>query len=256
MTILLKELHLYRNGKTILQDVTWEVQAGEHWAVLGLNGSGKTTLLKVINGYLWPNEGSVQVFGETFGRTDIREVRKSIGWVSAAMIEEFDRRDPAIEIVLSGAYGAIRLFESVSEAEIAEGVQMMDRFGIVHLANCPFEYLSQGERQRVQIARAMMAKPKLLILDEPCTGLDLIEREHLLHIISEVAEAGNVTILYVTHHVEEILPCFTHTLLMRDGRVFAQGESAMLLNQRTLSSFFNHDVAVQLENGRAWVAVK
>ena len=254
--IRIQDLLLYRNGKTILQDVSWEVQKGEHWAILGLNGSGKTTLLKVINGYLWPNGGSVQVLGETFGKTDIREVRKSIGWVSAAMIEEFDRRDPAIEIVLCGKYGAIRLFESVSEEEIAEGVRMMERFGIVHLANTAFEYLSQGERQRVQIARALMAKPKLLILDEPCTGLDLIEREHLLKMISEVAEEGDTTLLYVTHHVEEILPCFTHVLFMRDGQVFAQGESARLLNKETLSSFFNHDLAIQLENGRAWVAVK
>lgn len=254
--IRVKDLLVYRNGKTILQDVSWEVQNGEHWAILGLNGSGKTTLLKVINGYLWPNEGSVQVLGETFGKTDIREVRKSIGWVSAAMIEEFNRRDPAIEVVLSGKYGAIRLFEKVDDEEIAEGVQMMERFGVVHLANTAFEYLSQGERQRVQIARAMMAKPKLLILDEPCTGLDLIEREHLLKTISEVAEQGDVAILYVTHHVEEILPCFTHALLMRDGKIFAQGESGQLLNEETLSSFFNHDLAVQLENGRAWVAVK
>ena len=254
--IRVEDLLVYRNGKTILQDVSWEVQNGEHWAILGLNGSGKTTLLKVINGYLWPNEGSVQVLGETFGKTDIREVRKSIGWVSAAMIEEFDRRDPAIEVVLSGKYGAIRLFEKVNDEEIAEGVQMMERFGVVHLANTAFEYLSQGERQRVQIARAMMAKPKLLILDEPCTGLDLIEREHLLKTISEVAEQGDVAILYVTHHVEEILPCFTHALLMRDGKIFAQGERSRLLNEETLSSFFNHDLAVQLENGRAWVAVK
>lgn len=254
--IRMENLLLYRNGKTILQDVSWEVRDGEHWAILGLNGSGKTTLLKVINGYLWPNEGSVQVLGETFGKADIREIRKSIGWVSAAMVEEFDRRDPAIEIVLSGKYGAIRLFESVAEAEIAEGVHIMEHFGIAHLANRPFEYLSQGERQRVQIARAMMAQPKLLILDEPCTGLDLIEREHLLHTIRDLAESGNVTLLYVTHHVEEILPCFTHTLLMQDGRVFAQGERDVLLNGKTLSSFFNHDVAVQLENGRAWIAVK
>jgi iron complex transport system ATP-binding protein len=254
--IQMKDLLLYRNGKTILRDVSWKVQEGEHWAILGLNGSGKTTLLKVINGYLWPNEGSVQVLGESFGEANIREVRKSIGWVSAAMIEEFDRRDPAIEIVLSGKYGAIRLFESVTEAEIAEGFQMMKRFGVAHLVNSAFEYLSQGERQRVQIARAMMARPKLLILDEPCMGLDLIEREHLLNTISELATEGNVTILYVTHHVEEVLPCFTHILLLREGQVFAQGESSLLLTEETLSSFFKQDIAVQLEKGRAWVAVK
>ena len=254
--INIENLLLYRNGKVILNDVSWRVKKGEHWAILGLNGSGKTTLLKVINGYLWSNGGTVQVLGETYGKTDVREVRKSIGWVSAAMIEEFDRRDPAIEIVLSGKYGAIRLFESVNDEEIQEGVHMMERFGVVHLANTSFEHLSQGERQRVQIARALMAKPKLLILDEPCTGLDLIERENLLKTIAQVAEQGDTTLIYVTHHVEEVLPCFTHVLLMREGRVFAQGVHEKLLNETTLSKFFNHPIAVQKENGRAWIAVK
>ncbi|MCT6925620.1 ABC transporter ATP-binding protein [Metasolibacillus sp.] len=254
--IQLENVLLYRNGKTILQDINWKVQRGEHWAILGLNGSGKTTLLKVINGYLWSNEGTVQVLGETYGKTDMREIRKSIGWVSAAMIEEFNRLDPVIEIVLSGKFGAIRLFESVTEEEIQEGASLLEQFGIRHLANTSFEFLSQGERQRVQIARALMAKPKLLILDEPCTGLDLIERENLLHIIAQIAQQEDVTLIYVTHHVEEILPCFSHTLLMRGGQVFAQGERANLLTEQCLSEFFQHPVAVQFEKQRAWVAVK
>ncbi|MEC1180385.1 ABC transporter ATP-binding protein [Metasolibacillus meyeri] len=254
--ICIENVLLYRNRKIILQDINWNVQRGEHWAILGLNGSGKTTLLKVINGYLRINEGSVQVLGETYGKTDMREIRKSIGWVSSAMIEEFNRLDPVIEIVLSGKFGAIRLFESVTEEEIEEGARLLEQFGIRHLANTAFEFLSQGERQRVQIARALMAKPKLLILDEPCTGLDLIERENLLHIIAQIADNDEVTLLYVTHHVEEILPCFSHTLLMRDGQVFAQGKRENLLTEQCLSEFFQHPVAVQFEKQRAWVAVK
>ncbi|KYG91514.1 molybdenum ABC transporter ATP-binding protein [[Bacillus] sp. KCTC 13219] len=254
--IAIENLLLYRNGKTILQDISWKVQRGEHWAILGLNGSGKTTLLKVINGYIWSNEGVVQVLGETYGKADMREVRKSIGWVSAAMIEEFNRLDPVIEIVLSGKFGAIRLFESVSDEEIEEAIGLLEQFGIRHLANTAFEFLSQGERQRVQIARALMAKPKLLILDEPCSGLDLIERENLLQTIAQIADKGDVTLLYVTHHVEEILPCFSHTLLMRDGQIFAQGLREQHLTAACLSEFFGQKVAVQMEKQRAWVAIK
>ncbi len=254
--IHLENILLYRNGKTILRNITWSVEKAQHWAILGLNGSGKTTLLKVLNGYLWPNGGSIEVLGQTYGKVDIREIRKSIGWVSAAMIEEFDRRDPAIEIVLSGKYGAIRLFEKVKERDIQEGVAMLERFGIASLANREFEYLSAGERQRLQIARALMAKPEILILDEPCTGLDVIEREHLLQTMAQVAADGNITLLYVTHHVEEVLPCFSHVLLMREGEIFAQGERSELLTEQVLSNFFRHSLTIQYENDRAWLAIK
>lgn len=255
--IQINNVELYRNRKTILHNVSWNVEKGQHWVILGLNGSGKTTLLKVLNGYLWPNGGSVSVLGEKYGNTNIREVRKSIGWVSSAMIDQFDLRDPAIEIVLSGKFGAIRLFESVSEEEINEAVTMMKRLNCDHLVNKPFELLSHGERQRVQIARALMAKPKLLILDEPTTGLDLIERERLLKTIEQLASSENSpTLIYVTHHVEEILPCFSHILLMRDGEVFASGERDLLLTEETLSVFFEHPLRITYENERAWVAVK
>ncbi len=255
--IQIKNVELYRNQKTILHNVSWHVEKGQHWVILGLNGSGKTTLLKVINGYLWPNGGSVSILGETFGQTDIREVRKNIGWVSSAMIDQFDFRDPAIEIVLSGKFGAIRLFESVSEDEINEAVNMMKRLNCDHLVNKPFEYLSHGERQRVQIARALMAKPKLLILDEPTTGLDLIERERILSTISKLVNSeDSPTILYVTHHVEEILPCFTHVLCMRDGEVFSSGVRDEYLTTENLSQFFNHPLTINYESNRAWVALK
>lgn len=252
----IRHLLLYRNGKTILQDIDWHVERGQHWAILGLNGSGKTTLLKVINGYIWPNEGTVEVLGQKYGQTDMREIRRHIGWISAHMIEQFHRQDPVIEIVLSGKFGAFRLFQSVSEEEINEAVVLLEQFGIQHLANMLFEHLSQGERQRVQIARALMAKPQLLILDEPCTGLDLIERENLLQLIAQIAKDEEVTLLYVTHHVEEILPCFSHVLLLKEGSIYAQGERLKQLTTTSLSEFFARPVSVQNEDGRAWLALK
>lgn len=255
--IHIENIHLYRNEKKILNDLSWHVQKGQHWAILGLNGSGKTTLLKVINGYIWPNEGNVQVLGETFGKTYIPKLRSRIGWVSNAMIDNFNWQDNAIEIVLSGKFGALRLFNDVTEEEIDHAVSIMKHFHCDHLANKSFEHLSQGERQRVQIARAIMAEPEILILDEPCGGLDLIERENLLQTIEQIAVTENgPTLIYVTHHVEEILPCFSHVLLMKDGKNIAADTRETILTGQLLSDFFGRSVSLQIESERAWVAIK
>ncbi|MGN7479669.1 ABC transporter ATP-binding protein [Solibacillus silvestris] len=255
--IHIENIHLYRNDKVILNNLSWHVQKGEHWAILGLNGSGKTTLLKVINGYIWPNGGKVQVLDETYGQTYIPKLRTRIGWVSNAMIDNFNWQDNAIEIVLSGQFGALRLFEEVSDEDIEKAVSIMKHFNCDHLANKSFEHLSQGERQRVQIARALMAEPEILILDEPCGGLDLIERENLLQTIGKIASGENCpTLIYVTHHVEEILPCFNHVLLMKDGKDIAANTRDIILNEQLLSEFFGRAVSLQMERGRAWVAVK
>lgn len=255
--IHIENIHLYRNDKQILNDLSWHVQKGQHWAILGLNGSGKTTLLKVINGYIWPNEGKVQVLGETYGKTYIPKLRTRIGWVSNAMIDNFNWQDNAIEIVLSGKFGALRLFNDVTEEEIDHAVSIMKHFHCDHLANKSFEHLSQGERQRVQIARAIMADPEILILDEPCGGLDLIERENLLQTIDQIAEAENgPTLIYVTHHVEEILPCFSHVLLMKDGKNVEANTREVVLTNELLSDFFGREISLQIERERAWVAIK
>ena len=255
--IHIENIHLYRNDKKILDDLSWHVQKGQHWAILGLNGCGKTTLLKVINGYIWPNEGKVQVLGETYGKTYIPKLRTRIGWVSNAMIDNFNWQDNAIEIVLSGKFGALRLFNDVTEEEIDHAVSIMKHFHCDHLANKSFEHLSQGERQRVQIARAIMADPEILILDEPCGGLDLIERENLLQTIEQIAQAENgPTLIYVTHHVEEILPCFSHVLLMKDGKNVEANAREVVLTDELLSDFFGREISLQIERERAWVAIK
>ncbi|MEG0385371.1 MAG: ABC transporter ATP-binding protein [Solibacillus sp.] len=255
--IHIENIHLYRNEKVILKDFSWHVEKDQHWAILGLNGSGKTTLLKVINGYIWPNAGTVKVLGETYGKTYIPKLRMRIGWVSNAMIDNFNMQDNAIEIVLSGMFGALRLFEKVSDADIKKAVEVMTHFNCAHLANKTFEHLSQGERQRVQIARAIMANPEILILDEPCGGLDLIERENMLQTIEQISkQPGGPTLIYVTHHVEEILPCFSHVLLMKDGQAYDQGNRQALLTEQQLSAFFNTPIHLQMERDRTWVALK
>jgi len=255
--ISVENVTLRRNNKTILNHISWSVKKGEHWSILGLNGSGKTTLLNVINGYIWPTEGKVNVLGRTFGQTNLPQLRKEIGWVSSSIQQRFHNYDKVLNIVLSGKFASIGLYDQVELRDIEQAIQLMKLLNCEHLRHQEYDILSQGERQRVLIARALMASPKLLILDEPCTGLDLIAREHLLQFIKKIAnEPNGPTLIYVTHHVEEILPCFTHTLFMREGEVFSSGKTEEQLTEATLSSFFNRPIAVQYQQNRTWIALK
>lgn len=255
--IKVEDLTLIRNNKTILNHVSWSVKKGEHWCLLGLNGSGKTTLLKVINGYLWPTEGKVQVLGETFGQTNLPELRKEIGWVSSSIQQQIRGYDKVLSIILSGKFASIGLYDEVEKKDIEQATSLMKLLNCEHLKNQPYEILSQGERQRVLIARALMSSPKILILDEPCTGLDLIERENLLQFIEKIANDSNgPTLIYVTHHVEEILPLFTHTLFLRKGEVFDSGRTDEKLTETNLSLFFNRPIIVQQQQNRSWIALK
>ncbi|WP_042347732.1 ABC transporter ATP-binding protein [Bacillus massiliigorillae] len=246
-----------RNNKDILKNVSWSVNKGEHWCLLGLNGSGKTTLLNVINGYIWPMKGKVEVLGNLFGQTNIPELRKEIGWVSSSIQQKFNETDTVLEVVLSGKFASIGLYEHVENNEIEHAKSILRMLNCEKLQFQNYGVISQGERQRVLIARALMSSPKLLILDEPCNGLDLIAREQLLKYIEKIAEnPSGPTLIYVTHHVEEILPCFTHSLLMREGEVFSQGATQEQLTEANLSSFFQHPVAVQVQQNRTWIALK
>lgn len=244
-----------REHKTLLSGVTWRVRRGEHWALLGLNGSGKTTLLNIITGYIWPTQGSVAVLGETFGAVDLRELRKSIGWVSSSLQEKLHVNDRTQYVVLSGKFATIGLYDKPDEADFARAAELMGQLGCGHLWDRPYQTCSQGEKQKVLIARALMASPKLLILDEPCNGLDLFARETLLSGIEALASQANTpTFVYVTHHTEEILPMFGHTLLLRRGEVFDAGETSALLTEERLSRFFELPVDVHWRQGRAWLA--
>ena len=259
MFILLsvENVSLRKVNKSILHNVSWSVQRGEHWCLLGLNGSGKTTLLNVINGYIWPNEGKVKVLGQVFGETNLPELRKQIGWVNAAFQQQFQENNLVLEVVLSGKFASIGLYEQVQQADLNEALKFLALMDCEELKGQNYGTLSQGERQRVLIARALMAKPQLLILDEPCNGLDLLAREHLLQYIEKLTKDNDgPTIIYVTHHVEEILPCFTHTLLLRQGEVFSVGETKEQLTEEKLSSFFERPVSLQKQQNRVWLALK
>lgn len=233
------------------------MEKGEHWSILGLNGSGKTTLLNVVNGYLFPSSGKVEVLGHVFGKANIPDLRKEIGYISSSLQLKLKEFDNVLAIVLSGKFASIGLYEAVEQKDVDQALEYLRLLQCEYLQDEQYGLLSQGERQRILIARALMANPKILILDEPCNGLDLIAREELLKFIEKISTQENApTMIYVTHHVEEILPCFTKTLLMKNGQVFAQGFSNNLLTESTLSEFFEHPVSIQNEQNRTWLALK
>lgn len=252
----LDDVSLHRGGKQILRGVCWRVRPGEHWALLGANGSGKTTLLRVATGYLWPSRGRVAVLGQQFGRIDLRVLRRRIGWASSALGEMISRAQSARQIVLSGAFASTALWDPPSGRQRRRAERLMAMLDIARLGEQPYGTLSLGEQQRALIARALMPEPDLLILDEPCAGLDLPGREVLLRTIDALAvEHRNMTLVMVSHHIEEILPRFTHALVLRDGRVLAAGAKAEVFTPEVLSRAFDLPVQLDLRDGRYWPRV-
>lgn len=256
MIIDVKNVTWRRDNTVILRDINWQVKDTEHWCIVGLNGSGKTSLLKIICGYTWPTSGEVNVLGNRYGEVDLREMRKSIGWVSTALMAQMHDNETAFRLVLSGREATIGLYTTPTKEDMDKASELLHTFGCDALRDRPFHALSQGERQKVLIARALMASPKLLILDEPCTGLDLLSREQLLAMIEKIAkQPDGPTLLYVTHHIEEILPCFTHTLLIKEGAVEAAGENRDILTPAQLTRFFGVPIDIRTSQGRSWVSI-
>lgn len=256
MKIQLQQVSLVREGVRLLDDINWTVNSGEHWAIIGLNGSGKTLMLNIVNGYLFPSQGQVQVLGKKFGSYDLRELRKSIGWVSSSLQERLYEEEMALAIVLSGKHATIGLYQEPTQEDVEQAASLLEMFGVLKVADRPYRTLSQGERQKVLIARALMSQPKLLVLDEPCTGLDVFAREQILETIDTISKAPEApTLLYVTHHIEEILPIFSHTLLLREGQVFQSGKTRDLINTSTFSDFLQTEVQIQWEGERPWLTM-
>lgn len=247
----------YTQGTTeILRDVSWQLDAGAHWAILGPNGSGKTTLLKIACGYVWPSAGTVLRGGEQL--VDLREWRKRIGWISSELVAQVPKKDTAVETVVTGrtAQVGLRYLPTFypTEAEFAEARARLDSIGCAALADKPFGVLSQGERQQVLFARATMAEPVLLVLDEPCAGMDPGVRERFLHWLDgQLAESDGPSTLFVTHHVEEIMPSVEQTLIIREGQIVQQGTTGEVVTQSIIESAYNIKLAELRESGgRRW----
>jgi iron complex transport system ATP-binding protein len=232
-------LRVLRGRAVILDGIDWEVRAGEHWVMLGANGSGKTSLLSALTGYLMPTDGDVEVLGERYGESDWRELRCRVGLVSSSIRQQMADDEPALVTVVSGKYAVIDLWQSPTTAERREARRILAQVECSKLAGRRWGVLSQGERQRVLIGRALMARPELLILDEPCAGLDPAAREHFLQFIQRLgSRRSGPALILVTHHVEEVMPVFTHALVLRDGRVLAGGRKGEVLNSTNLSRAF------------------
>jgi iron complex transport system ATP-binding protein len=254
--VRLDHISFIKDHRSILHDVSILIKKGQHWAIIGPNGSGKTSLVSMINGYHHPSEGKAEVLGRKFGKTDLRELRLQIGEASSEIKNMLHTEDNVTDIVLSGRFATIGLYEMPSTRDVEKARILLEFFGLSEMARRPFNILSSGEQQKTLLARALMPDPELLVLDEPCAGLDLGAREELLDAVQKMCMAsGSPTIILVTHHIEEIVPAVTHVLALRQGRVVAQGAKKDVLTGELLSRTFDLNIEVHYRGGRVWPVV-
>lgn len=252
-----KNVSWRRSGEEILSNLNWEMEQHQHWAILGLNGSGKTSLLNIVTGYQFPTAGEVAVLGNVFGKTNLPELRREIGFVSSSL-DRFSNSlnyETAEDVILSGKFASIGLYEEVTRDDIEKAESLLYSLRLEYLKGKHFRLLSQGEKRRVLIARALMANPKILILDEPCTGLDILSREEVLQLMKEIVK-NNCHLIYVSHHIEELVEEITHALLLHDGKIIAAGPKLEVLTDEILTEAFKTPVSIRWEEGRPWLAVK
>jgi iron complex transport system ATP-binding protein len=250
--IAVERVGVTRSRNQLLHDLTWRVELDERWVVLGANGAGKTTLLNLVAGNLHPTRGTVYVLGERLGRTDVQELRTRIGLSTAALADRFPADESVRDLVMTAAWSVVGRFqERYDQVDESRATGLLAEWGVAALADRSYRTLSEGERKRVQIARALMPDPELLMLDEPAAGLDLGAREGLVARLAALAEDPDApTLVLVTHHVEEIPPGFTHALLLRDGTAVAQGLIGDTLTDELLSATFDTPLRVTSVDGR------
>ncbi|MBF6606171.1 MAG: ATP-binding cassette domain-containing protein [Chloroflexi bacterium] len=248
----LERVGVRRDGRWILDDVDWTVHRGQRWVVVGPNGAGKTTLASIVATYLWPTRGTIEVLGAQIGRVDARELRRRIGLVSAALAARLEDRLTAFDAVVAARDAALApWWSSFDDDDRALALAALTRMGCRHLAERTMGSLSSGERQRVQIARTLMADPDLLVLDEPAAGLDLGAREELVERIEGLADAPSpAAIVLVTHHLEEIPSGMTHALILAAGRVVAAGPLETTITSDFLSAAYGTPLRVERSDGR------
>lgn len=250
--IAVEGVRLSRSGSALLHDLTWRVEPDERWVVLGPNGAGKTSLLNLAAGQLHPTGGTVAVLGERLGGTDLHELRTRIGLSTAALAERLPPEERVRDLVVTAAWSVLGRFrEAYDPVDEQRAAWLLQQWGVAELADRRFGTLSEGERKRVQIARALMPDPELLLLDEPAAGLDLGGREELVAQLERLAaDPAAPTLVLVTHHVEEIPAGFTHALLLRDGMPVAQGLLGDTVTDELLSETFGTALRVTRADGR------
>lgn len=254
-TLDVQDIH-FRRGRGILHGITWKVEPGQHWCVLGPNGCGKTSLINIITGYDCATSGTISVDGSTFGQDDWREVRKRVGLVASTLTTYLEASEPVQDVIASGREAKINLWETASDQLHREARKLLKRMGCGYLGRSLWGVLSQGEKQKVLICRALMAKFRVLILDEPCAGLDPVAREHFLVWLQELCTRENApSLIMVTHHVEEILPSMTHVLVLKAGSVLAAGPKEEVLSSAVLSEAYGAPVSLSHRGTRYQLSI-
>ena len=248
--VQIKNATVYLKNTPVLKSIDWTVRAGEHWALVGNNGSGKTTLLKLIFGELLPIDGGTVHWFNSRAWHGLADIREQVGYVSAEYQENYDRNVTGLEVVESGFFASIGLWQNVNTKQKKRAEECLHLLEIDHLSQKPFRSMSYGEARRVLLARALVHRPTLLVLDEPCSGLDIPTRERFLQTLQKLSRKTQM--IYVTHHIEEILPAISHVLYLKDGKVFLQGRKDSMLKDKILSQALGYPLTLHKNNGRYW----
>jgi len=251
-TILeLEGVSLKKNGQLILADLDWKVEGGQHWAILGPNGAGKSFLLRLLSAQYFPTTGTISILGKRLGTYDVWKLKTHIGFVSDLLQKNYHENHCGEEVVLSGFFSSIGLYDTVTPAMESRGAELINLLGLKELAPKPFGRMSHGQQRRFLLARAMVLEPELLVLDEPCSGLDPQAREIFLNSLARLAT--HTTLIFVTHNPEEIIPAIKNVLFLKQGRIFAQGTKAELLTSGRLSQLFDHNLEVFTQDERYYL---
>ncbi|WP_392389924.1 ABC transporter ATP-binding protein [Corynebacterium bouchesdurhonense] len=247
-----RDVTFVRDGRTLVGPVTWQVELDERWVIVGPNGAGKTTLIRMASAQEFPTAGTAFVLGERIGRTDMRDLRASIGLTSSAVAQRVPDGEKVGDLVVSAGYAIMgRWREEYDEMDYAQALEVLEQVGAIHLMDRTWGTLSDGEKKRVLIARAVMTNPELLIMDEPAAGMDLGGREDLLAYLGELAlDPDAPAIVMITHHLEEIPPGFTHAMLLDEGEIVAQGLIEDVLTAENVSKAYHQPIEVSVDAGR------
>lgn len=239
MILQFKNISLLKNKQHILKNINWEVKKGEHWVILGANGSGKTMLLKMLSGYIWPSKGEIFVLGKKFGKVNLSELRQAIGWVSFDLQQKMLQEIKVFDVVLSGYFASIGLYQKPTEQIYKKAKRIIRLVGLTKHENSLFPVLSYGEQKKVLIVRSLIGKPKFLLLDEPCSGLDLKAREDFLKFVEKLAGMKNgPTIIFVTHHIDEIMPSIKKVIALKKGKVIKMGKKEEVLTAQSMKDIY------------------